>query len=190
MDLIGFCDLLGCSLTAQERLNRITQFLSDMSLTGSFTFRPQSDDQMSSHVDFQEREECTSDWMACAIPVGDVAAITAAAAGIITDGVIQDVLPKQDPQSPLSVTGSEASDFSRDSKRNQHDKDDFSFGTPETHRNTHDHDDCNFGTPETQLDALERIYENGHISPEFGTPLSSGGPVLERTGSAESLFRR
>ncbi|KAI9122003.1 hypothetical protein K1719_006692 [Acacia pycnantha] len=162
------------SLTAQERLNRITQFLSDMSLTGSFTLRPKPDDQMSSHSDSQERE-CVTNWMACAIPVGEVAAITAAAAGIITDDEIPDVSPKWDPQSPVSVTGSEASDFSRDSKKN-----------------LHDHDDCNFGTPETQLDASERTYENdenGHISPEFGTPLSSRGPVLEHIGSAESLFR-
>ncbi|XP_028765596.1 uncharacterized protein LOC114723564 [Neltuma alba] len=162
------------SLTAQERLNRITQFVGDMSLTGSFTLRHKPDDQMSSHTVSQERE-CISDWMACAIPVGDVAAITAAAAGIITDDEIPNLSPKWDPQSPVSLTGSEASDFSRDSKKY-----------------LHDHDDCNFGTPETQPDASERTcenYENGHISPEFGTPLSSRGPVLERIGSSESLFR-
>ncbi|XP_054801241.1 uncharacterized protein LOC129305258 isoform X2 [Prosopis cineraria] len=162
------------SLTAQERLNRITQFVSDMSLTGSFTLRPKPDDQTSSHIDTQERE-CFSDWMACAIPVGDVAAITAAAAGIISDDEIQRFSPKWDPQSPVSLTGSEASDFSRDSKKN-----------------LHDHDDCTFGTPETHPDASERTYENcenGHISPEFGTPLSYRGPVLERTGSSESLFK-
>ncbi|KAF7804588.1 DENN domain-containing protein 5B [Senna tora] len=164
------------SLTAQDRLNRITQFVNEMSLTGSITLRPKPDHQMSQHVGSPERESF-SDWMACAIPVDGAAAITAAAAGIATDTQIPHFSPKWDPQSPESATASESSDFflvDRDSRKN-----------------LQDHDDCTFEIQETQTESTERMYENyenGHISPDFGTPLSSRSSIQERFGNSELFF--
>lgn len=174
--------LLGCSLIAQERLNRITEFVNELTLTGSIPSTPKLDDQMSSNANSPERESF-SDWMACAIPLDGAAAITAAAAGIISDDEIPQLSPKiwdSRSQSPVSVTASDASDFFQ---VRDIDKD--------GRKNLQDHDNCAFEAPETH-DSMERMhgnYENDQVSPKVGTPFSARSRALERLGSSESLFR-
>ncbi|KAG5072501.1 hypothetical protein JHK86_007712 [Glycine max] len=173
--------LLGCSLIAQERLNRITQFINEVTLTGSTPSTPKLDDQMSSNANSPDRESF-SDWMDCAIPLDAAAVITAAAAGIISDDEIIQLSPKRWDsrcQSPVSVTASDASDHwqVRDI-----DKD--------GRKNLQDHDNCTFGAPET-LGSIERMHgncKNDQVSPKVGTPFSAQNRVLERLGSSESLF--
>lgn len=174
--------LLGCSLIAQERLNRITQFINEVTLTGSTPSTPKLDDQMSSNANSPDRESF-SDWMDCAIPLDAAAVITAAAAGIISDDEIIQLSPKiwdSRCQSPVSVTASDASDYwqVRDV-----DKD--------GRKNLQDHDNCAFEAPEN-LGSIERMHgicENDQVSPKVGTPFSARSRVLERLGSSESLFR-
>ncbi|RZC21074.1 DENN domain-containing protein 5B isoform B [Glycine soja] len=169
------------SLIAQERLNRITQFINEVTLTGSTPSTPKLDDQMSSNANSPDRESF-SDWMDCAIPLDAAAVITAAAAGIISDDEIIQLSPKRWDsrcQSPVSVTASDASDHwqVRDI-----DKD--------GRKNLQDHDNCTFGAPET-LGSIERMhgnYKNDQVSPKVGTPFSAQNRVLERLGSSESLF--
>ncbi|KAK7396487.1 hypothetical protein VNO78_17528 [Psophocarpus tetragonolobus] len=169
------------SLIAQERLNRITQFLNEMTLTGSIPSSPKLDDQMSSNDNSPERESF-SDWMDCAIPIDGAAVITAAAAGIISDDEIPQLSPKRwdcHCQSPVSVEASDASDYFqvRDT-----DKD--------GRKNLKDHDNRYFAAPET-LGSIRRMHgncKNDQVSPKVGTPFSSRTRVLERLGSSESLF--
>ncbi|KAI9085797.1 hypothetical protein K1719_032211 [Acacia pycnantha] len=100
------------SLAAQERLNRITQFVNEMTLTGSF-LPPKLDDRTNYENDDDTLDtESLSDWMACAIPVKDAAALAAAAAGIIVSH--DEISAKSwDPESPGSMTTSDASDLSQ-----------------------------------------------------------------------------
>ncbi|KAE9585517.1 putative DENN domain-containing protein [Lupinus albus] len=174
--------LLGCSLVAQERLSRISQFVNELTLTGSIPSTSKLDDQMSSNANSPERE-LFNDWMSCAIPVDGAAAITAAAAGIIFDDKIPQLSPKiwdSHSQSPASVTASDASDFfpvrdiDKDGSKNQQ-----------------NHDSCAFDIAETH-DSTERMnwnYESDQLSPHVGTPFSTRSHVLERLGSFDSLFR-
>lgn len=60
--------LSGCSIIAQERLNRITKFVSELTLTHYVPSVTKLHDHMNGDVDSPERESC-SDWMASAIPV-------------------------------------------------------------------------------------------------------------------------
>lgn len=145
-----------------------------MSLTGSISLRSKPANEMSSHDDSPETESL-SDWMDCAIPVDGAAAITAAAAGFVTDNHTPHFSPKWNTHSPESATASEASDFFHVDRNGR--------------KNMLDHDDCASETLSTQPDSSERVdenYENGHISPEYETPCSR---VLERIGSCESFFR-
>ncbi|CAN1270090.1 DENN domain-containing protein 5B [Linum perenne] len=89
------------SIIAQERLNRITQFLGEMSFNNCVP----SFGRQSSQLD-------DSDWMASAIPVESATALTAAAAGLGTDDDNSSQRTSE-PHSPESLAASEASDFSQ-----------------------------------------------------------------------------
>lgn len=170
--------LLGCSIIAQERLNRITQFVSEMSQTDYVPSIPKTHDQMHESVRSPERE-ARSDWMATAIPVDSAVTLAAAAAGIILEDEIRPPSPKLwEPQSPESITPSEALDFSqlrdidKDASKHSNDCDDYGF-------------EASGSTP-------EKVYgscESSLASPEVGTSFSSRVRTLERLGSSESLFR-
>ncbi|KAF5459436.1 hypothetical protein F2P56_023381 [Juglans regia] len=168
------------SIIAQERLNRITKFVSELTLSDYVPSVTKLHDQTNGNVDSTERESF-NDWMASAIPVDSELVLTAAAAGIMPDDEIPpSPLRMWEPQSPESVTISEASDSSL---VREIDKD----GS----KNSRHSDECAFEASETQSEPLEKMcgcYENGQASPEVGTSFSSRNPALERLGSSESLF--
>ncbi|KAJ6333947.1 hypothetical protein OIU78_010948 [Salix suchowensis] len=127
------------SIIAQERLNRITQFVSEMSLASCMPSVSKQHGQMNENVDCLDREY-DADWMASAIPVDCAVALTAAAAGIISDDVIPTLSPKiWEPQSPESITASEASDSSqarevdKDGRKYLQYFDDYASLSPESH---------------------------------------------------------
>ncbi|KAB1208648.1 DENN domain-containing protein 5B [Morella rubra] len=92
------------SIIAHDRLNRITKFVSELTLTDYVPSATKSHDQMNGNVDSPAREH-PSDLMASAIPVDSALALTAAAAGFIPDDEIPSSLLKiWEPQSPESVT--------------------------------------------------------------------------------------
>ncbi|KAK2363939.1 DENN (AEX-3) domain-containing protein [Trifolium repens] len=166
------------SLIAQERLNRITQFVNEFTLSGCIPPMPKLDDQLSSYTNSPVRESF-SDWMTCAIPLDDAAVITAAAAGIIPDDEIPQLSPKiwdSRCQSPVSVSASDASDVCQ-----------FRDVDKDGKKYLQDHDTCAFEGQETH-DSVERIYGNGEcgqVSPSVVTPVSARGRSV---GSSESLF--
>ncbi|RDX91279.1 DENN domain-containing protein 5B, partial [Mucuna pruriens] len=156
------------SLLAQERLNRITQFVNEMNQTGGIS-TPKLDNQMSSNANSLEKEPF-SDWMDCAIPLDGAAVITAAAAGIISDDEIPQLSPKKKRDSHCQ---SPVKDIDKDGRKK-----------------LQNHDNCAFEAPET-LHSIKRMhgnYENGQVSPKVGTPISARACGLERIGSSESLF--
>ncbi|GMY06195.1 denn domain-containing protein 5b [Fagus crenata] len=167
------------SIIAQERLNRITQFVSELTITAYVPSVTKVNDQMNENVESPERESF-SDWMASAIPVDSALALTAAAAGIIPDAIIPpSPLKTWEPLSPESVTASEASDISQ---VREIDKDS---------KNSPYSDDYIFEASETCSEPSERMcgcYENDQASPEVGTSFSSRNRTLERLWSSESLF--
>lgn len=170
-----------CSIIAQERLNRITQFVSEMSLTDYVSSTSKKNDQMPVNDESPERE-CSFDWTVSAIPVDNAIALTAAAAGIIPDDEIPQSPPKAwEPNSPESLVASETTDvgqskdFDKDGRKSLQYPDDYA---------------CE--TLESRTDNMEKIHgnqENGHASPEVRTSFSSRVRTLECRGSSESLFR-
>ncbi|ESW34620.1 hypothetical protein PHAVU_001G167000 [Phaseolus vulgaris] len=170
------------SLIAQERLNRITQFINEVTLTGSGPSSPKQDYQIRSKAANSPEMESSSEWMDSAIPLDGATVITAAAAGIISDDESQQLSPKLRDcrcQSPVSGTSSDASDFVHVRDIDKEDK-----------KNLQVLDNCAFKAPET-LASIQRMHgncENDHVSPKAGTPLSPRNRGLERLGSFESLF--
>ncbi|OMO98698.1 hypothetical protein CCACVL1_04100 [Corchorus capsularis] len=170
------------SIIAQERLNRITEFVGDMSLspTDYVPSVTKIDEQMN------DKSNCTNgeyvnEWMSSAIRVNSAVALTAAAAGISADDEVSSASLKiSSPQSPDSVTASEASDLGhvreieKDGRKNV-----LYF-------------DDNISEASGYLsDVSERIYgnyESGQGSPEIGSFLGSRSRPLERLGSCQSLF--
>lgn len=175
--------LLACSIIAQERLNRITEFVSEMSLslTDYVPSVSKLDEQMNDTTDCPNGEY-VNDWMASAIPVNSAVTLTAAAAGIIADDEVSSASLKiSSPQSPESVTASEASDLGHVREIEK-----------DARKNVLNFDDNISEASENRSDASERIYgtyENGQVSPDIGTVVSSRSRTLERLGSSQSLFR-
>lgn len=171
---------VGCSIIAQERLNRITQFINEMTLTESTPSPSKLHDPINGSVDLPNGEYI-NEWMASAIPVDNAVALTAAAAGIISNNEIPSSQKKSEPHSPESVTASDASDISQ---LREIDKD--------NKKNLQYFDDCASEASENRSDNLERIYgslENGRAYPEIGTLASSRTHTLKRLASSEYLFR-
>ncbi|CAG7900404.1 unnamed protein product [Brassica rapa] len=160
------------SMIAQERLKRITEFVSEMSLAAAC--HSPSVSRMNSCVSSPRSNP--ADWMASAIPVDGVMALTAAAAGLISDS---DIASFAEPQSPDSVVASDTSDASqikeieRDGRKVFHCYDDNSSEVFENH----------LGTP----DRTSQSFENGNASPEVTCTDPRIQPI-ERYESCESVF--
>ncbi|KAJ4888873.1 DENN (AEX-3) domain-containing protein [Raphanus sativus] len=160
------------SMIAQERLKRITEFVSEMSLAAAC--HSPSVSRMNSCVSSPRSNP--ADWMASAIPVDGVMALTAAAAGLISDS---DIANFAEPQSPDSVVTSDTSDASqikeieRDGRKVFHCYDDNPSEVFENH----------LATPER----TSHSFENGHASPEVTCTDPRIQPI-ERYESCESVF--
>ncbi|OVA02289.1 DENN domain [Macleaya cordata] len=157
------------SIITQERLNRITEFVSEVTLTDHVPSGVNSQYQISENIDSPDRG-CSTDWKASAIPLDSAVALTAAAAGIISDDEVPSFSVRVcETQTSESVSATEASDFCR----------------------AREIDDSASETSETRCDGFERMngsYGNGQTSPEVGSFFFSKSRTLERVGSSESLF--
>ncbi|XP_065873315.1 uncharacterized protein [Euphorbia lathyris] len=167
------------SIIAQERLNRATQFASEV-LPSCVPPAPKPHDQMNSN-DLYNDKDSGFDWTASAIPIDNAVALAAAAAGMVPDVEIPNLSPKTyESNSPESATISDASDLSH---LREVDKDD--------RKNAHDFDDCASESSEARSDALERMdgsYENSLASTDIGVCSCSRSDKLERLGSFDSIF--
>ncbi|PPR92268.1 hypothetical protein GOBAR_AA28401 [Gossypium barbadense] len=170
-------------IIAQERLNRITEFVNEMSLSLN-DYAPsvtKLDEQMNDNTESLDGEY-VNDWMASAISVNNALTHSPIAAEIIADDEVSSVSLKiSSPMSPESVAASEASDLGHLSEIEK-----------DGRKNVLYFDDNISETSEYRSDALERIngnYENGQASPEIGTFVGMRSRTMDRMGSSQSLFR-
>ncbi|KAK1290206.1 hypothetical protein QJS10_CPB18g01821 [Acorus calamus] len=165
------------SIIAQERLNRITQFVSEMTLTDDILQGPRM------HADddnFKSPERgCSPNWMASAIPVDSVIGLTTIPPSPLSDYGTPSIRASE-PQSPESICTSDASDFSHPRELEKFSR-----------KNTQYFDDNASETSESQSDSSERLngyVENGQASPDsspFAWPYSH---TLEHLKSLESVY--
>ncbi|GAB2298555.1 hypothetical protein Dimus_032622 [Dionaea muscipula] len=171
------------SIIAQERLNRITQFVSDISFS----------DHSSSSLTMQDENveppdhEGLADWISAAIPLDSAVVLTAAAAGIIPDDDGPSSSSKlSETQSSSSVTSNEASEFGPG-------KDIVKDGHVEKNGNNNvqyfeDHTSDGSKIHTNGVVGSYEGYENGVSSP-VSMALSNSDPhKLERSNSSVSLF--
>ncbi|XP_058077929.1 uncharacterized protein LOC131226188 [Magnolia sinica] len=101
------------SIIAQERLERITEFVSEMALSDYVPSVIRMQDQMTENCD-SPITEGSADWMTSTIPVDSILGLTAAAVGLISDNEVHSFSLRQlEHQSPESVSTREASDLSQ-----------------------------------------------------------------------------
>ncbi|KAL2893508.1 DENN domain-containing protein 4C [Bienertia sinuspersici] len=160
------------SIISQERLNRITQFVTEMSLCD---YSPSPTRGQYKSFESPSRE---TEWMSSAIPVDSAMALTAAAAGLITEDEVPSASNIEETHSPSNA--SETSDFGpfkdlyQDGKRSLQDSDDFAPDVSESCAN-------GVGRPYEN-------YENGTCSPETTLSSHSDNLKLERSYSSISLY--
>ncbi|CAN0897720.1 hypothetical protein LINGRAHAP2_LOCUS19287 [Linum grandiflorum] len=169
------------SIIAQERLNRITQFLGEISFNSCVPSFGRQPSQMNGYQDQLD----DSDWMASAIPVENAIALTAAAAGLGADddSSSQRTSEPHSPESIAASAASETSDFSHQTRDSEKD------GS----KSLHSFDDGCSDSSEARSDAFDRIYgsyENGHASPDVGPYSCARSPEFERIPSFDSLFSK
>lgn len=162
------------SIVTQERLNRITQFVSEMNITDYVPSPIRAQDVINENSDFCSKN--STEWTNFAIPVDSAAALTAAAAGIISDDEVHSFsfrLPE--PETPESTSASEASDNSQTKETDK-----------EIRKGVQHSDDYTSETLETHSDEFEQMFGN------YSNGLTSSPEVEmlfgERRESFESQF--
>lgn len=165
------------SLIAQERLDRITQFVNEITLMDSVPHCITEHDQLDENYDSPQKFSC-SEWMGHAIPVDSVSGLLSSP-GLSSERDIPAFLFRNwEPHSPESVSTSEASDFSHVKELEK-----------ENRKGWQHYDDCTSENSGSRSDSFERVngmLENGQASPDVGTMYCSR---LERVESLESLQR-
>ncbi|KAL4352946.1 hypothetical protein GQ457_06G028530 [Hibiscus cannabinus] len=155
------------SIIAQERLNRITEFVNEMSLS------------LNNYVPSQDGEY-VNDWMASAIPLNNPTRKSRAGGITTNDGVSSGLLKISSPPTPESVAASEVSDLDHVREIEK-----------DGRKNVLCFDDNISEASEYRSDVSERIngnYENGQVSPEIGIFIGMRSRNFERVGSSPSLF--
>ncbi|XP_021911214.1 uncharacterized protein LOC110825059, partial [Carica papaya] len=168
------------SIIAQERLNRITHFVSELSTSVYSPSISKLHDQMNGNADSPDREYF-DDWTASAIPVDRALALTAAAAGITLDDEIPSFSQRTpEPRSPDSLTASDSSDVGHSRELDR-----------DVRKSSNYFDDNSSEVSENRSGPSDRAYasyESCQASPEIGTFFSSRSRKLERIGSSDSLL--
>ncbi|GMI66408.1 hypothetical protein like AT2G20320 [Hibiscus trionum] len=168
------------SIIAQERLNRITEIVNEMSLPLNDYVQSASklDERTNDNTESLEREY-VNDWMASAIPVNSPITRNPAAGELTADDEVSSVpLKISSPPSPTpeSVAASEVSDFGQVRE------------TEKDGRKSVLYIDDNISeASDYRSDTWERIngnHENGQTYPETGTFIG----LRSRVGSSPSLF--
>lgn len=169
MFIFIFVQCLFCSLIAQERLERITQFVNEMVLGENIPHCIKEHEQIDVHFG-SPTNGSLNNWIDSVVPNDNFNSQIGASAGLSSDGDFQSLSYRSsDADSPESITASDSSDFShgkeidRNVRKNVQYTDDFASEGSES---------CFDG------------YENGQIS-----PISYTGSRLHRIESLESIYR-
>ncbi|KAG6508367.1 hypothetical protein ZIOFF_033741 [Zingiber officinale] len=163
------------SIIAQERLDRITHYVSEMALTESISHGVSCFEQLS-----ENSEQLFSTWMDYAIPVDTVSGLVSSSVIPVEREVSSSPYRSLEPQSPESVSASDASDFSHLRELDR-----------ETRRTGPIYDDNTSETSGSRSDSFERLngcFENGHASPDIGMSYACASGKLQRVESLESVY--
>uniref|UniRef100_A0A453J044 UDENN domain-containing protein n=1 Tax=Aegilops tauschii subsp. strangulata TaxID=200361 RepID=A0A453J044_AEGTS len=170
------------SIISQERLERITQFASEIALAGPVprSLREQLQDQ--SDGDFESPNGLSyNDWTEYAVPVDSISGLVSSP-GLTSERDAPSYLFRSwEPNSPESISASETSESSYAKEPEKEGRHSFQ-----------QYEDCISQNTESRCDSFGRASstsENGHTSPDL---LSMHSPIstrLERTQSMESLHR-
>uniref|UniRef100_A0A453IZW3 UDENN domain-containing protein n=1 Tax=Aegilops tauschii subsp. strangulata TaxID=200361 RepID=A0A453IZW3_AEGTS len=168
------------SIISQERLERITQFASEIALAGPVprSLREQLQDQ--SDGDFESPNGLSyNDWTEYAVPVDSISGLVSSP-GLTSERDAPSYLFRSwEPNSPESISASETSESSYAKEPEKEGRHSFQ-----------QYEDCISQNTESRCDSFGRASstsENGHTSPDL---LSMHSPIstrLERTQSMESL---
>ncbi|KAK4418451.1 DENN domain-containing protein 5B [Sesamum alatum] len=165
------------SVIAQERLNRITQFVNDTAVADYVPSQSMPKNHVNGNIDSPYGESDT-DWIASELPVNGAVALISAAAGVMSDEEIPSSI--WEPFSPVSATISDASDRSqmreldKDGSTNMHAFDDYISENSEKRSNS--------------SEQTQRIQNNGHTS-DAGPCIIARNSSVEAIQSFENSFR-
>lgn len=168
------------SIISQERLERITQFASEIALAGPVprSLREQLQDQ--SDGDFESPNGLSyNDWTEYAVPVNSISGLVSSP-GLTSERDAPSYLFRNwEPNSPESISASETSDSSYAKEPEKEGRHSFQ-----------QYEDCISQNMESRCDSFGRAsstYENGQTSPDLLSMHSATSTRLERTPSMESL---
>ncbi|XP_026449679.1 uncharacterized protein LOC113349852 isoform X2 [Papaver somniferum] len=166
------------SIITQERLNRITEFVSEVALTDHTASVLKSHNKINEN-NVSRDSDSNADWKASAIPLDSAVALTAAAAGIISDEDVP-TFSVSFSETPESVSATEALDI-----RQKREVD------AANEKNLQDFDGFESETSETRCGEHERVngnYVSGQTSPEVGSFFLPRSCTMDRAASSESLY--
>ncbi|KAM0922132.1 hypothetical protein ACQ4PT_006364 [Festuca glaucescens] len=166
------------SIIAQERLDRITQFASEIALAEPVPRSLKEQDLFKG--DFESSNELSyNDWMEYAVPVNSISGIVSSSRLTSERDAASYLFRSWEPNSPESISASETSDSSyakEFEKEGRHSFQQF--------------EDCISENTESRCDSFgsaSSTYENGHMSPDLLSTDSLMSRRLGRTQSMESL---
>uniref|UniRef100_A0A0E0GGQ8 UDENN domain-containing protein n=1 Tax=Oryza nivara TaxID=4536 RepID=A0A0E0GGQ8_ORYNI len=164
------------SIIAQERLDRITQFASEIALAEPIPRSMKEQSQVNGE-DFESANELSyNDWTEYAVPVNSISGLISSS-GLPSEGEIPSYLFRSwEPNSPESMSASETSDSSYIRELEKEGRHSFQ-----------QYEDCiseNLGSCCDSFGRTSYTYENGHTSPDL---LSTHSPISRRIVRAQSM---
>jgi hypothetical protein len=164
------------SIIAQERLDRITQFASEIALAEPIPRSMKEQSQVNGE-DFESANELSyNDWTEYAVPVNSISGLISSS-GLPSEGEIPSYLFRSwEPNSPESMSASETSDSSYIRELEKEGRHSFQ-----------QYEDCiseNLGSRCDSFGRTSYTYENGHTSPDL---LSTHSPISRRIMRAQSM---
>lgn len=164
------------SIIAQERLDRITQFASEIALAEPIPRSMKEQSQVNGE-DFESANELSyNDWTEYAVPVNSISGLISSS-GLPSEGEIPSYLFRSwEPNSPESMSASETSDSSYIRELEKEGRHSFQ-----------QYEDCiseNLGSCCDSFGRTSYTYENGHTSPDL---LSTHSPISRRIMRAQSM---
>ncbi|CAL4937618.1 unnamed protein product [Urochloa decumbens] len=167
------------SIIAQERLDRITQFASEIALAEPVPRSVKEQDRVKGDFD-SSNEIPYIDWTEYAVPVNSISGLISSS-GVPSEGDVSSYLFRScGPNSPESISASEISDSSYVREVDKEGRHSFQ-----------QYEDCLSDNLDSRCDSFGRasyIYDNGQTSPDL---LSIHSPIsrrLERAQSVESFL--
>lgn len=145
------------SIVSQERLDRITQFVNEVSITDRIPSPISSPDHFNEATDSLFRDHFT-EWMSSAIPVDSAVLLIASAAGIINDDEVTSSSVKSEETQSLPNTNASEATFGRAKETNNgFGQSSSSVSLFSSGRNLEEEDDAYFSTNEESRNDFIKI---------------------------------